>query len=302
MFVLKILSLAAICAVPAFVAAMPVAIAQIVGAPVNFPTTAFEGDSLTASVSEGGVTATVTVMPPPDDQSGYIPVLTVSVDGVKVAEATGTETDFNDPTASASIAEIDPDNPLPEVYFASYSGGAHCCTTIIVASQAGDTWVAAPVGDFDGDGDYLADLEGDGIAEIVTVDNRFLYQFDSYAASAAPLVIYTVRAGEVVDVTLDTRFLPAHREWLAHVEESVEPADKWTSRGFIAGWLAEKVRLGEGPTAWEELNANWDFATDEGQEICLTGGQPEDCAEDQLKTVKFPEQLQLFLAENGYAF
>jgi hypothetical protein len=278
------------------------ALAQIVGQPVEYPTTQFEGDSLTASVSEGDLTATVTVVPPPDDQSGYIPVLTVSVDGLKVAEATGTETDFNEPSAVASIAQIDPGNPLPEVYFTSYSGGAHCCTTIIVASQAGDKWVTVPVGDFDGDGDYLADLDGDGFAEIVTVDNRFLYQFDSYAASAAPLVIFTLRDGEVVDVTTETRFLPAHREWLAHVEESIEPADRWTSRGFLAGWLGEKVRLGEGPNAWEELNANWDFAADPGEEICLTGEQPEDCAEEELKTVKFPEQLRLFLTQNGYAF
>ena len=227
-------------------------------------------------------------MPPPDDQSGYIPILTVSVDGVKVAEATGTETDFNEPSAAASIAQIDPGNPLPEVYFTSYSGGAHCSTTIIVASQAGDAWVTVPVGDFDGDGEYLADLDGDGFAEVATVDNRFLYQFDSYAASAAPLVIFTVREGEVVDVTSETRFLPAHREWLARLEESLEPSDRWASRGFLAGWLGEKIRLGEGPTAWEELNANWDFAADQGEEVCLTGEQPEDCAEDQLKTISFP--------------
>ncbi len=280
----------------------PAAMAQIVGQPADYPTTRFEGDSLSASVSEGNVTATVTVVPPPDEQSGYIPVLTVSVDDVKVAEATGNETDFNDPSASASIAEIDPGNTLPEVYFSSYSGGAHCCTTIIIATQAGSGWVTVPVGDFDGDGDYLTDLNGDGYAEVVTVDNRFLYQFDSYAASAAPLVVYTVRDGEVVDVTTETQFLPAHREWLSHIEESVEPADKWTSRGFLAGWLGEKVRLGEGPAAWEELNANWNFTSDEGEEVCLTGGQPEDCTDDQLKTVKFPEQLRLFLTQNGYAF
>lgn len=269
----------------------------------EFPTTQFaDDDATTATVTSGGVTATITVVPPSSPEAGALPVLTVQIDGVKVAEATGAETDFSGPAADASIAEMDPDNKYPEVFFSSYSGGAHCCNTIIVAEQVGDNWVIVPVGDFDGDGDYLDDLDGDGLAEIVTVDNRFLYQFDSYAASAAPLVIYTVRGGQVVDLTKETKFLPAHRHWLTTIEEMVEPADRWTSRGFLAGWLAEKILIGEGAAAWGEINANWDFKTDEGEEVCTTGGEPEDCETADLKMLKFPERLRLFLTEAGYTF
>jgi hypothetical protein len=257
---------------------------------------------MSASVSVGDVTATVTLTPPSDPAFGYLPVLAVSVDGVKTAEAVGAESDFEVPAAEASIAEIDPDNDFPEVYFASYSGGAHCCTTVIVATQTGDGWSVTPIGDFDGDGDYLNDVDGDGLAEIVTVDNRFLYRFDSYAASAAPLVVFTVRAGEVVDATAETRYLPAQRDWLRQLEAAVQPEDRWTSRGFLAGWLAQRIRIGEGAAAWEEINANWDFAADEGEEACLTGGEPEDCAADELETLKFPERLRLFLTQNGYGF
>jgi hypothetical protein len=267
-----------------------------------FPTTAFGVNDTSASVSTGDVSATVTLVTPSDAAFGYIPTLAVSVDDVKVAEAVGAESDFEVPAAEASIAEIDPDNDYPEVYFASYSGGAHCCTTVIVAEQVGDGWVVVPVGDFDGDGDYLDDVDGDGRAEIVTVDNRFLYRFDSYAASAAPLVVYTVRGGEVVDVTGETRYLPAQREWLQHLETALEPADRWTSRGFLAGWLAQRIRLGEGAAAWQEINDNWDFAADEGEDVCLSGGEPEDCAAEDLKTVKFPERLRIFLTQNGYGF
>ena len=103
----------------------------------------------------------------------------------------------------ASIADIDPGNKHPEVYFASYSGGAHCCTHVVIAEEQGAKWVAVTVGDFDGDGRYLDDLDHDGVAEVVTVDNRFLYQFDCYACSSAPLQIYTVRDGKSVDVTTD---------------------------------------------------------------------------------------------------
>jgi hypothetical protein len=270
--------------------------------PPKFPTTVFDGpDATSASVTVDDLTATVTVVPPSDADAGSLPVLTVLLDGIKVAEATGAETDFDSQAAEASIAEMDPDNDLPEVYFASFSGGAHCCTTVIVAEQVGPGWLAVPVGDFDGDGDYLNDVDGDGLAEIVTIDNRFLYQFDSYAASAAPLVIYTVRGGRVIDASTETRFLPAHRDWLVQLEESA-PEDRWTSRGFLAGWLAEKVRVGEGAEAWQEINVNWDFAADTGEDLCLTGAEPEDCPPDRVKTVKFPELLQTFLEKNGYDF
>jgi hypothetical protein len=257
--------------------------------PQVYPTTEFKNDA--------------TMLPPADPSVGTLPVLTVAEDDIKVAEATGTETDFDTTAARASIAEIDPTNDQPEVYFASYSGGAHCCTTIIVVDKVGDDWKIVPVGDFDGDGDYLEDLDGDGFSEIVTVDNRFLYVFDSYAATAmAPLVIYSAREGAVEDLTAETHFLPNHREWLGQMEEAVAPEERWTSRGFLAGWLGEKIRLGEGAAAWNELNAHWDFTADEGMEICTTGVEVEECPEEQRKNVKFPEALQLFLNQNGYVF
>lgn len=276
---------------------------SFVGAPA-YPTTEFEPDATSATVSVDTVSATVTILPPADEAAGTLPVLTVSVDGIKVAEATGTETDFDTTAARASIAPIDPDNDTPEVYFASYSGGAHCCTTIIVVEKISDgTWAVVPVGDFDGDGDYLNDLDGDGVAEISTIDNRFLYVFDSYAASSlAPLVIYGVQNGQVIDHTGETRFLPAHRDWLKQLEEAVAPDDRWSSRGFLAGWLGEKIRLGEGAAAWDELNAHWDFTADEGIEVCPDTFDPEACNADQRKTVKFPEALRLFLSEIGYTF
>ena len=99
------------------------------------------------------------------------------------AADSGTDT----PEAEASIAEIDPTNKHPEVYFTAYSGGAHCCSTVIIADEIGDKWQTVEVGEFDGGGDYLEDVNTVGIAEIVTVDNRFLYKFDCYSCCAAPM-------------------------------------------------------------------------------------------------------------------
>jgi hypothetical protein len=266
-----------------------------------YPTTEFAEGATSATVSSGNVTATINMRRLPDvDPDNDTPVLTVTVDGKAVLEAPGIPADAEGPAAEASIAEMDPDNKNPEVYFSSYSGG--CCSTVIIAEEVNGQWVSVPVGDFDGDGNYLHDLDGDGQAEIATVDINFINRFDCTACSAAPRVIYTVRDGKVVDLTADTRFLGAHRAWLQELEDSIEPDARWTSPGFLAGWLGEKIRLGEGGAAWQEINAHWDFAHDEGEEVCPNGDDPDQCARKDRKVLKFPERLRLFLTSAGYKF
>ncbi len=266
-----------------------------------FPTSEFAEDAKTATVTAAGITATINMVTRPDlDPDNDTPMLTVTVDGKQVLEAPGTAGDVDEPAAEASIAEMDPDNQHQEVYFQSYSGG--CCSTVIIAEQVGQQWVSVPVGDFDGDGGYLQDLDGDGLAEIATVDINFINRFDCTACSAAPRVIYTVRDGKVVDLTADTRFLGAHRAWLKELEDSIEPDARWKSPGFLAGWLGEKIRLGEGADAWQQINTHWDAAHDEGEEVCPNGDDPDQCAAKDRKVLKFPERLRLFLNANGYKF
>ena len=275
------------------------ATAQDLATPPAFPSTVFADGASAASASDGTVTATIAMV---GDGGAAVPVLTVTVEGVAVLEVAGVPSGFGFPATQATIADIDPGNQHAEVVFTSYSGGAHCCTAVMVAEAVGEAWVTVPVGDFDGGGDYLHDLDGDGLAEIAVVDNRFLYQFDCYACSAAPLTILTVNAGNVFDVSASRRYYDAHAEWLAEMEALVDPPQRWTSPGFLAGWLAAKVRVGEGAAAWADLNGHWDFANDPGEPTCVTGGEPEDCAEGDLAVLPFPERLRLFLEANGYRF
>ncbi len=269
----------------------------------KYPTTEFAEGATSASVAVGDITAGVRQVRRPEiDKDFDVPVLEVLVGGKRVIEVPGVASGMDYAAAEASIAEIDPENRHQEVYFSSYSGGAHCCSNVVVAEEVGDKWVKVDVGDFDGDGNFLDDLDGDGLAEISTVDNRFLYQFDCYACSAPPLMIYAVRGGKAVDVTREPRFLNAHREWLKQMESNIEPEDRWTSAGFLAGWVAEKVRLGEGVEAYKELMAHWDAGSDIGEEVCLTGGELDACPRASRSILKFPDRLKLFLTQSGYAF
>ncbi len=269
----------------------------------EFPTTVFADGAKSATVTVGDLTATITMerLPKVDPQAD-VPVLTVVASGTKVLEIQGVSSGFDVPLAEASIAEIDPGNRQREVFFSSYSGGAHCCNTAIVATEVAGKWTAVRVGDFDGDGDLLHDLDNDGLAEITTVDNRFLYRFDCYACSAAPLAVYTVKDGKVVDVSADPRYADAQRDWLAQIEDSVDPAQQWTSPGYLAGWVAQKVRVGEGAAAWAALNAHWDVAHNPGEEVCVNGQQPDQCPSRERRVLKFPQRLKLFLDQTGYRF
>jgi hypothetical protein len=264
-----------------------------------FPTAEFaDDDAKSASVTSGGLTATITLDDIPDsDPDNPTPVLHVLTGTTEVLKAQGVSGEIDDPPPEASIAQMDAHNPLPEVYFVS-----GCCNTVIVAEQVGTIWESIPIGDFGDSGATLEDLDGDGLAEIATVDINFINRFDCTACSAAPRVIYTVRDGQVVDLTTDTRFLGAHRAWLKELEDSIEPSAMWTSPGFLAGWLGEKIRLGEGADAWQQINAHWDFKTDPGEEVCPNGDDPDTCDAKDRKVLKFPERLRLFLNANGYKF
>jgi hypothetical protein len=268
-----------------------------------YPTTEYAEGAREATVSDGGITVRVfQERRPKIDPDDDVPVFQVSVDGKLVLEHVGSASGMSMPGMSASIAEIDPSNDSKEVYLSNYTGGAHCCSEIVVAEKTAKGWVAVPVGAFDGDGDYLQDLDNDGVAEIVTVDNKFLYAFDCYACSAAPLVIQTVRDGVVVDVTKEPRFASAHRDWLKQLEEGADPDQRWKSPGFLAGWVSQSIRAGEGEQAFQALQKRWDSKTDEGEEVCLTGPDIDACRKQDLKVLKFPERLKLFLDQNGYTF
>jgi hypothetical protein len=271
--------------------------------PRRFPTTEFADGAKGATVTVGDITASISMVRRKElDPEADVPLLSVTTGAGRVLKVAGVASGLDVPAAEASIAEIDPTNSEKEVYFASFSGGAHCCTTVIVAEQVGDKWEPVQVGAFDGDGDYLDDLDGDGEAEIVAVDNRFLYKFDCYACSAAPLTVLTVRGGKVVDISTEPRFRKAHMEWLGQLVEGVDPAERWKSPGFLAGWVAAKARVGEGADAFRALVARWDAAGDPGEDVCVSGGELEDCPKKNVAHLKFPDRLKLFLDQSGYHF
>ncbi len=267
-----------------------------------FPSATIDAQHKDASVTAGPITAILSTEPRKGD--GYtemIPILRLFADNRLALTNEGVSAgDWVQ--GVAEIAAMDPANDIPEVVFSSYSGGAHCCTQVTVATKLKDgTWKAVDMGEWDGGGDYLEDANGDGLAEFVTVDQRFLYAFDCYACSAAPLTIQTVRGGEIVDVTRDPSFQPKLRKW-AKALEGWRQSNGEFQPGFYAGWIAAKSLVGEGPEAWAAMMKAYDPAKDDGVETCRDTGLFGECNASQRVTVPFPKALKAFLDANGYTF
>jgi hypothetical protein len=228
------------------------------------------------------------------------PVVTVFAGDKEVAKLKGEGSGFADPPVSVQIAEIDGSNPYPEVVVSFYTGGAHCCsdTSVITASPDGSNWTTVALGEFDGEPLLASDVNGDGRYEFMIRDNAFLYAFACYACSEAPLNLLAIDNGGVKDVTREERFKPAHAAWLKSMINNVpEGSDV---NGFLAGYVGEKILLGEGKSAWETMLAHYDHASDWGLEICDKSLNDDGECSGATVRLTFPQALERMLNENGY--
>lgn len=260
-----------------------------------------EGEPVPQEIAHGAVKAVLsyTEEKSEDGDTMRAPVVVVFADGKEITRLEG-DAGFGSPPVSVQIAEIDPGNPHPEVVVSFYTGGAHCCsdTRVITSNADGSTWQTVDFGEFDGGPMLATDLNGDGRYEFRTRDNAFLYTFACYACSEAPLELLTVENGAVKTITTDASFRPAHAAYLKTMIENVPDEDV---NGFLAGYVGEKILLGEGKPAWDLMLAYYDKASDWGLETC---DQPlnddGECPGQEIK-LTFPDALQRMLKENGYS-
>jgi hypothetical protein len=228
-----------------------------------------------------------------------IPVVTVFADGKQIVELKGEGTGTGDPPVSVQIAEIDPGNSSPEIVVSFYTGGAHCCsdTKVISASKDGASWKTIELGQFDGGPLLASDLAGDEHPVFETRDNAFLYAFGCYACSTAPLKILTIEDGEVKTVSAEPRFRRAHESYLKGMIAEVPNEEV---NGFLAGYVGEKILLGEGKQAWTLMLDHYDKASDWGLDSCDQPLDADGNCPGKTERLAFPAALERMLNENGY--
>jgi hypothetical protein len=82
--------------------------------------------------------------------------------------------------------------------------------------------------------------------------------------------------------------------------EARADADDWSKGGFLAGWVAQKVLLGEGAEAFARAQKSHAPGTGAPFEECTINRPVEKCPEKNKKTVSFVEALRKFLEKSGY--
>jgi hypothetical protein len=253
-----------------------------------------------ASASLGALTLALRVLPlkKKKDEETYVVVAEGRENG-KVAFTARSEVLFSpEPAAKASLVKLEGANP--QAVFTYYSGGAHCCALTSIATRDAGKWQVLKPFRLDGDqGPLFEDLDGDGEQEMLSGDNRFLYEFAAYAYSAMPARIEKLIGGKIVDVTRRPEYRRYHQQYLAAMEDRAS-ADRWKESGFLAGWVAQKILLGEGAAAFARLAKSFDPATGAPFEECMIDRPLEKCPENRKKQVSFADALRKFLDKNGY--
>jgi serine protease Do len=208
------------------------------------------------------------------------------------------------PTGSeAGFVKLDPTLSSPQLVFTRYSGGAHCCTStwILQKPESAAGWSLIDAGKLDGGGYSIEDVDGDGALELLSIDNSFLYAFDSYAASFAPLHIFKLHSGKIEDVSEEPAMRARLKQDLAGIEYSAKlNPELWKANGYLAGWLASKMRLGQGEEAWQTVVENADKNSAFGPEECTSGQKIEDCLPENLKPLPVLKAMADFMREGGY--
>jgi hypothetical protein len=198
------------------------------------------------TVTNGAVSATLSWKGSPDivAQGAHI---TISRNGAavtdealkkacKLCEYLGT------PNRSLHIRDLNGDGE-PEVFVDTYTGGAHCCSSIVVYRFDGTTY--KHLVNYWGNGFYrLKDLDADGKPEFVTDDDRFAYEFSAYAFSYRPLMILDFGSSGFTDVTkaFPKRVLAEIRSIDKLLPDARMGGDP---RGLIAARAADMATVGQ---------------------------------------------------------
>ncbi|MUL39208.1 hypothetical protein [Gloeocapsopsis dulcis] len=199
---------------------------------------------------------------------------------------------FTQFSGGVSLKDLD-GNGMPEVVVRTFSGGAHCCNNYTVYTQQNNQLLKAEKGFLDIRGGSFQDLNRDEKLEFVSVDNSFLYAFSSYAGSFPPSQIYTFTNGKFENVTRRyTQHLKSHA-WEMYQIFLQSKKEQYEVNGILAGYVAQKILLGEYEQGWKFMLANYDRTSDWGLSI-----YQED--REIGKYPNFPTALKAFLIQQGY--
>jgi serine protease Do len=257
--------------------------------------TVAEYDGKTDKTIEAGNLHLVMSKVPGKDADTFLPILKAYTGAKPIFEIRFPEetagTDI--PAAKVHTIWLDRSALAPQIIFTYDWKGAHCCVVTAIATESSlNDWRVIQADAIDGwDGYDYEENGSSGESLLVSLDQHFLYAFDSYSASRAPIKIQRLTNGQLVDVTREPwasdRVL---QSYFGITPENPSDSD-WHSNGFLAGWVASSILVGRGQEAWAKMLANYDRETDFPTKKCLLELTLEKCPDSALQVVPFPLAL-----------
>ena len=207
---------------------------------------------------------------------------------------------FQNPSAQILVGKFDPTAEGNQVAFATYSGGAHCCTLIDILERHAGRWKALSLGSWDGDplDTFPRDIDGDGIPDIVLADNRFLYTFGCYACSFPPSLVYNIVGGKIIDHSAAPTLQAFYRSQMIKYGANCLMHEN----GACAGFVGAAARAGLAEYAWDVMLASynrsstWPLPT-----TCRDKAVAMNCPADLTEQpTNYPSALMAFLLQSDY--
>jgi hypothetical protein len=82
-----------------------------------------------------------------------------------------------------------------------YSGGAHCCSSLLITEIKDYKFVVLDSGFYGNSGYVVEDINKDGIKEIMSGYDMFAYAFTNYSETRFPLRVQKFENGKLVEIT-----------------------------------------------------------------------------------------------------
>jgi hypothetical protein len=130
--------------------------------------------------------------------------------------------------------------------------GAHCCTITNIITYNENKLIKLNL-----KSETSYNLLFDTISSnyvLSNVNDKFRDEFDCYACSNPPSLIYKLRGSILINDTKNPFFYSVLSDRLKEMEDNAnENKNWWSNPGFLAGWVAQKELLNQGPEAWSKL-------------------------------------------------
>lgn len=231
-------------------------------------------------------------------QKEHLPVVEISSAGAQPVRFVAKEWgDVGDDGITFRTDRLDPAHSGMDVLVAWYTGGAHCCTRVKIASLIGRQWGLIDLDEWNTEPDEfpLPRRGPDGVAVLPLWDEDFNYAFASYAFSGVPLKLLRVDRGKIVNVSADPQYRPWILEDMAQWQTLCTDPKQDERNGFCAAYAADAAHAGQLDQAWPVVMQN---AQDEKQSFCRTYSRGH--CQDAVKFEHYADALRWFLQQRGY--